>query len=348
MTIESKSISCSDELERDLRLVFANALPTVTADDVQACVDGEPAPLEVVLQRAADRIRSCVAPAIVGLGGLSIEAAEQAIDLAHAMQGKLLPTPVQDPTLSRQSVSFHAGLGEAFGADLRVIGPDDADGDASENGLEALTLAINERVPNALFMAVHDIDAVIHLRESLSRDGVEAIRRLTTLPVNSVVVVLPSMVDARVTSQWHRLAADLQSTLRISVVSTPSADVGNLRGVAELIAMRTGLNAWASGVDFASGETLPCAGWDTHLARNGCDVVIDSSLNQLVEQAAIRISADVDHAKQCEIWFRGGIQLGVAARVMRFDGTMLWLCDDPSIALPDPTINLFKQLGELL
>lgn len=341
----------TDSLSKDLRFVFSRALPIHDENGPQAAIAGELTTIENAIEKAVDRVRSSVAPAIVGLGGLSIEAAEQAITLAEQLRAKLLPHPSMDPVQVRQRVSFHAGLAEAMNADLRVVTNEliqPGETGQSEKVLASLTLAVDERVPNALFMAVADIKAVVQLRQALAAEGVNAIRKLTSLPVNHVIVMLPPTVDARVVSQWHLLAANMQATLRISVITTPCADAGNIRGVIEVIAMKTGLNAWANGIDFATGQAVPCAQLATHIERNACDMIIDTGIAPFAENATIRMSHDADDAKQCDVWFRGGLCRGIAARVMRFDGSMLWLCDDPQSSLPDPTVELLKRIGDAL
>lgn len=345
MNAGAEPISQADSLSQDLRMVFSRALPTFDEGGPAAAIDGVMCKLDDAIKKAVERLAGSVAPAIVGLGGLSIEAAEQAVTLAEQLRGRLLPHPAMDPVQTRQRVSFHAGLADALHADLRVVANESPD---SKDALASLTLAVDERVPNALFMAVNDLDAVLRLRQALANDGVVAIRKLTSLPVNHVIVMLPPSVDARVVSQWHLLAANLQTSLRMSVIITPHADTGNLRGVIELIAVRTGQNAWAGGLDFATGEALSCPGFEAHMERNGCDVTMDAGFNPNPCRATIRISADIADAERSEIWFRGGVTRGIAARVLRFDGSMLWLCDEPSTAPVDPTVELLKRIGVAL
>lgn len=326
-------------------MVLSRELPMHDESAPQAAIHGKSVSIESAEKTAAGHLQSSIAPAIVGLGGLSIEAMGQAVVLAEKLRGKLLPYPSPDPVQSRQRVSFHAGLAEAVGADLRLVANEST---AADDALASVSLAVDERVPNALFMAVADLDAVLRLRQALATDGVHAIRKLTSLPVNHAVVMLPPTVDPRVVSQWHLLAAKLQATLRMSVVTVPYADGGNQRGVVEVIAMKIGLHAWAGGIDFATGIAAPCAGYATHIEQNACDVLIDTGLNPSTDRSTIRISQDVDDANRCDVWLRGGLARGIAARVMRFDGSMLWLCDDPKSSPADPTVKLLQRLGGTL
>ncbi len=346
MNATSSTSSPSDFAGDGLRFVMLSTVPEYDGTGAVATVEGQACSIDKAIERAADGIRSSDAPAIVGLNGLTLEAMDAAIDLAQAMRGRLLPRSAVDPVQARQGVSFHPGLAQAFGADLRVI--ESTDQTPSVHRPHAVTLAIHERVPNALFMAVRELSAVLRLRDALQQEGVSAVRRLTSLPVNHAIVVLPADTDARVISQWHRMAAQMQSSLRMSVLVAPSLREGNLRGAIETIALRIGFEASSGGVDFASGEPTPCPGLQTHLDRCGCDRFIDTGFDKTVRNAAVFISPNESDAEQCDVWFCGGLQRGIAARVMRFDASMLWLCDDPSAAPADPTVNVLQRLRDAL
>ena len=50
--------------------------------------------------------------------------------------------------------------------------------------------------------------------------------------------------------------------------------------------------------------------------------------------------------QEADVRFRTpGLALGLAAQVMRFDGIILWLCEDPATAPADPTVELLLSLA---
>ena len=341
----------SAELRRDLSLVLP-VVERVKNAEITAYLAGREVSVEEAVSRAVELVKASIAPAIVGLNGLTLEAAREAVALAEKWRARLLPLPGGDVATGRMSVMQVATLGHAYSADLRVAFREE--GARQANPVEE---AIASRVPNTLFVKGDDLDALLRLRMAARANGASVITSMTALPVKKVVVVLPAGVDERVESQWHALAADLQKELRVSVIAAPDVATpraaGNSRGVLEVITWQTGLSCATGGVDFADGAPRPCADAVTLLSRGAVDVVMDAGL-QLLElplissvKHRIRIGDALD-AKADVCFVSPGLSVGLRARVMRFDGVTLWLCDDPTPgagAVEDPVVRLLSRLG---
>jgi len=341
------AIGISDELRRDLALVLpeVRAVGGMKRAEAQAWVGGRAASVEDAVTYAAELLRGSAAPAIVGLNGLTLEAVREAVALAEAARARLLPMPLGDPLSMRMSVTQAATLGHAMSADLRVV---IQDGARKANAIEAL---IAERVPNALFMP-GDLGALLQLRATVREQGAAAITSTTALPVKHVVIPLPADTDPRVIGQWHRLAADLQRAVRVSAITVPDlTKVANLRGALEVITWQTGLSCATGGVDFADGAPRPSAAAATLIQRGGIDLAVDTGWRplpvELASQCAHRIRIGIEADASADVSFvTPGLAAGLRARVMRFDGVILWLCDDPAPAagaVDDPAVSLLRR-----
>lgn len=345
----------SNDISADLRQDLSWVLPYVErakSNGIAAYLAGREVSVEEAILRAAELVKSSIAPAIVGLNGLTIEAAREALALAEKWRAKLLPLPACDAVTARMSVMQTATLGHSYSADLRVAFRED--GERHANPVEEV---IASRVPNTLFVKGDDLDALLRLRMAARGSGASVIKSLTALPVKKVVVVLPAGVDGRVDSQWHHLAAELQKELRVSVIKVPDLTApraaGNLRAVIEVITWQTGLSCATGGVDFADGAPRPCSDAATLLSRGAVDVAIDTGLHAtesgLISRVKhrIRIGDSLD-AKADVCFVSPGLRVGLRARVMRFDGVIFWLCEDPSPgagAVEDPVVQLLSRLG---
>ncbi len=360
MSTTANMPTASAELRRDLSLV----LPEVRAADspvIEACVKGQRTEAHAAIALVRDRLRGSTAPAIVGLNGLSLEGVREALELAERWRAKLLPMPMPDPVAARMTVLQTATLGHALAADLKVVvRPQVKDSPATGQEPSMVTLAdridqaITARVPNTLFVS-GDLDTILALRQAARGKGeraAELFTDATALPVKRVIVLLPNDVDIRVAGEWHKLAAQVQRQIRVAVLSLPHPQAANLRGALEVITWQTGLSCATGGVDLADGAPKPCAGATNLLPRSACDVVIDAGWSPMPTawrrnvRHYIRISAAIDaDADVCFV--TPGLALGVAARVMRFDGVILWLCDDPTpgVALHDPAVDLLRRLA---
>ncbi len=339
----------SPELRQDLSLVLP-LVQRAKGTAISAYLAGREVSVDEAVARAGDLIKVSVAPAIVGLSGLTIEAVREAVALSERLRARLLPLPAGDPIAWRMSVMQTATLGHACAVDLRVAFRDEVEG--THNPINE---AIASRVPNTLFVQGNDLDALLKLRMLVREQGASAITSMTALPVKRVVVALPASVDVRIASQWHLLAAQLQSELRVSVITLSEMGklhaAGNRRGVLEVITWQTGLSCATGGVDFADRAPRPCADAATLLSRGGLDVVVDTGLlpveTSLLSSVKHRIRiGDAVDATADVCFVTPGLRVGLRARVMRFDGVILWLCDDPSPqggAMDDPVVGLFAR-----
>src|SRR5690606_21362661 len=102
-----------------------------------------------------------------------------------------------------------------------------------------------------------------------------------------------------------------------------------------------------TGIDFGDGAPRPCS----HELPRGADVVVEF----IGDDATSQFSGDVRRItigpanSSAEVSFvTPGLAVGLAAQVMRFDGIMLWLCDDPATAPPDPAADPLLQLRQLM
>ena len=374
MSATSNKPAAFADLHRDLSLVLPQ-LRKAGSPAIEACVKGQRAATDATIAMVRDWLRDSTAPAMVGLNGLSLEAVREAVALAEYCRAKLLPMPMPDPVAACMTVLQTATLGHALAADLKVVVGASAQGGSAARrephppGLDhpdvnplgvgpfvsdRIDEAITARVPNTLFVG-GDLDTILALRRTARGKGeraAELFTDATALPVKRMVVLLPHDVDIRVAGEWHKLAAQVQREIRVAVLSLPHPQAANLRGALEVITWQTGLSCATGGVDWADGAPRPCAGAANLLPRSACDVVIDAGWSPMPTawrrsvRHYIRISAAIDaDADVCFV--TPGLALGVAARVMRFDGAILWLCDDPTpgAALHDPAVDLLRRLA---
>jgi len=344
----------SAELKQDLAMVLPT-LRVAESAEIKAFWFGEPIAVDQAMSQATSLLRESKAPAIIGLSGLTIEAMRETIALAESMRAMLLPWPFLpwpcgDVAAARQSIVQTATLGHAASADLRVAFRDDPTRQDSP-----IDQWITQRVPNTLFVDGADLEALLRLRAKVREQGAAVFTSMTALPVKSIVVTLPAGVDCRIESQWHALAADAQQKIRISVMTLPDLRAaGNQRGAMEVMTWQTGLSGAAGGITFADGAPRPCPGASELLELGAIDTALDTGLTPLPPvltqrlRHRIRISAALD--KSADLCFiTPGLSPGLRAQVMRFDGTILWLCDDPSPksdAMDDPAIALISQLKQ--
>jgi transposase len=174
------------------------------------------------------------------------------------------------------------------------------------------------------------------------------------LQTRRAVMLLPSDADPRLLAQCDALAASVQNRVRLAVMPLPDAKRSlNTRGALELITWQTGLSCATGGIDFSDSAPRPSPPLHTLLDRQAIDLLIDCNysgdpladhLNNTTKRPA-RITLGPTPDPTAEVSFiTPGLVLGLSARVMRFDGIVLWLCDDPSSAPPDPTAQLLHDL----
>ncbi len=294
----------------------------------------------------AQAIRRSQAPAIVGLNSLSIEACRHAVAVAEVMRGRLLPWPLPgDNTHDHSSVTQTGSLGHIFASELIIwVGCSGGDGPIAE------AIAAHQLL-GALVPA--DLATVLNARRTMAADPKAA-------PIGShrrVGVVLGPGIDPRVASQWHKLAAQVQTTTRMAVFALPDlAATGNRRGVLEVILWQTGQSCRTGGVDFADGAPRPCSDAQTQLDLGAIDLLIDTTLPEFPPATGLtghvkhrivigpRVSAGPTAERLRHVTVPPLTQ-GVAARVMRCDGVILWTCADPAQAQPDSAAAFFQALN---
>ncbi len=309
-------------LERDLALVLP-ALRWLEDANVTAMVRGDKAGTDDAIAEAAKLLASASAPAITGLGWLTIEAVREAVALIETLRGRIIAEA--DPVAARIAVTQTATLGHLYACDLIVwVGQNARSG--------AIADAITSRVPHSINIEA-SVEQVLSWRNAI-RSG--------ELPFNArrVGVVSAAKADPRVVAQWHKLAADVQKRIRVAVVTLPDAGTPpNARGAHEVVCWQTGLSLHNAGVSFADGSPRPCS------SSGNIDVLIDATGNPSVAGQGIHLGRT--HDPRAAVSFATpGLALGLAAQVARFDGVILWLCEDPVTAPPDPTVQLLTRLHE--
>lgn len=302
-----------------------------------------------IIARVAAWVRAAKAPAVVGLSTLSIEACREAIAFAELARARLLPWPQPGDRLADPaSVVQTASLGHIFQSQLIIwVG--------CHGKTDAIAREIASHQLLAAFVAP-ELEPVLRLRRLLAADpAAEPLGRH-----QRVGVVLGAGVDARVASQWHKLAAQMQERVRVAVVSLPDlASAGNLRGAVEAITWQTGQSCARGGVDFADGGPRPCPDAQTLLARGAIDLVIDTAPTSapLTARVARRVvvGRPLEKAASASLVADETIHVPTpalgeffAARVMRFDGVILWTVNDPAAAPPDPAAGFFRDLASAL
>jgi hypothetical protein len=299
----------NNALLNDLSLVLAEPYELSSAQ-IHASVHGQPVELNTAIERAAKMICDSSSPVITGIHMLTMQATRAAVDLARKMQGRVL-----QPETQSYSVQQTATLGHVMGCDF-VIKPGPAQW-AAEHPVAA---AIAKRVLHSIFVPP-DLDTLLGLRAKVRQKGAAAICDITHCQVNRLAVVLPPECPFELVSQWHKLAADLQTQIRACVLRLPDmATAGNMRGAAEVVLWLTGLNGQ---VDFGGSQIAT-------------DLQIDAS-----ENGVIRVGNDIQFTTP-------GLAMGLHAHVMRFDGIVLRLCDDPEVGIPDPVVELFERIGKAI
>jgi hypothetical protein len=141
-------------------------------------------------------------------------------------------------------------------------------------------------------------------------------------PVSRLAVVLPPATRSEIISQWHKLAAEVQTDIRMCVLPLPDlATYMNTRGALEVIAHLTGA-------------------YGTFGHRREPDVAIECGTRSGAPKRIVIGAAD-DTADLC--FAAPGLAMGLSAQVVRFDGIPMWLCDDPKAAPPDPAVELLRR-----
>jgi hypothetical protein len=336
MSDSASNPAAHDALGRDLALVMPG-LGEAAGADISAWIDGREAPRDAALDRCTDLIARSRAPAIVGLNHLTIEAIRETILLAEQVRGRLLPYPTIGHRLTAtQPVTQGASLGHVLACEMIVWV-----GCAGESGPIAERIA--ERQPLASFVEA-SLGVVQRLRsEWKDNQTAEPIGRH-----KRVAVVLSWDCDPRVTSQWHKLAAQIQDRVRLSVFTLPNPETSaNSRGVVETITWQTGVSPIGGGIDFADGSPRACGSADELLNRRVVDLLIDTTPAGIADAGVPRITIGPRAVKDAAVsWAVPGPARGMAARVIRCDSVVLWLCDDPAAAPSDPAVSILAQLAE--
>ena len=320
--IEAHPPPVSQALRRDLALV----LPEVTvarSTTVQAYARGAPVALGEAVSAAGALLAASGAPVICGLSMLTLEAGRQIVALSRRTGAALLPWPPWASAAVTAGPIHTATLGHVYGCDLVLeIG---FDSDGAEHPIRA---AIAERVPHVLRSDAGGADVQTQLRTG----GALALAQLVGRPVQRLAALLPAEAPPPVRRQWHEVAAECQQQLRLCVLVLPDLTIaGNQRGLSEVIAWQTGGLPVTGASDLAAADLLIEAG------------LAEVDLDRPPGARRICIGQRPDDAADLS-FVTPGLALGLAARVMRCDGVVLWLCDDPAAAPPDPCVGLLARL----
>ena len=315
----------SEALRRDLALVLPDvrgAQPTA----VEAYARGTPIALDEAIVEAVKLIDASESAVICGLSMLTIEAVRQAVALSRKVAAPLVPWPSSGTFSGAAGPIYGATLGHVFGCDLAI-----------EVGLGGMTdvhpiaAAVRRRVSQRLCLDGTAED-VSNLRAQLRDRGAAALAGHADRPVRRVAVLLPANAPAVIVRQWHELAGECQQQVRMCVFVLPEmTTTGNQRGALEVIAWQTGGLPATGAPDIAGADLL--------LELGLCSVDLDR------RDGARRICVGTSRDGAAELSFvTPGLAPGLAARVIRCDGIVLWLCDDPATAPPDPCVDLLGRI----
>ncbi len=348
----------SPELLQDLALVLPDLQPYENKP-ISATILGKSASIHAAMDHAAALLQRSRAPAIANVQALSLEALSRAVALAEAARARLLPShaaPAASPA------AFGATLGHALSCDLALwVGPCDS-------APQALIARLRERIPHHLTLTPA-LETLVALRVALpSFDPAKTTSKPTfdavcstlhaLMQARRALFLLPCDADPRLIAQCDALAATLQDRVRLAVMTLPDARRSlNRRGALELITWQTGLSCASGGIDFSDGAPRPSPPLQKLLDRQAIDLIIDCSppgshtsfpttdhlSNTSKKPARITLGPTPDPAAEVS-FITPGLALGLSARVMRFDGIVLWLCDDPASAPPDPVVGLLHDL----
>ena len=303
--------SASDALRRDLALVLPE-LCVVETTSVEAFAKDKPIPLDDAVALAGELLDASSHPVLCGLTMLTIEAVRQATELSRTAGAGMVVWPESVAFGGPNAPRRTATLGHVFGCDL-VLGPD-VSGDVAAHPMVAAVAARTRHEA----CATADVETVSGAREMVRAAG----------SVERLAVLLPPDCDLEVISRWDELAAEC----RAYVFLLPDMrTAGNQRGATEAIAWRTG--------------RVPADGEHTIA---GADLLVEAGLAdvELARPAgAQRICIGRDRDESANVSFVApGLALGLSARVMRCDGVVLWLCDDPTTSPPDPCVDLLGRI----
>ena len=161
-----------------------------------------------------------------------------------------------------------------------------------------------------------------------------------------MAVVLGPQVGPRVLSQWNKFAATVQQQVRMFVLQLPVESAANARAVREVVTWQTGVLPNPC-VDFSTGSPRAIS---HAIKRDSYDLLIHAGPAEdgdADDQPVNRIRFDTQFDNEAQVSFcTPGLAIGLAAQVMRFDGIILWLCEDPATAAADPTVQLLSALTE--
>jgi hypothetical protein len=200
----------------------------------------------VDVARVAGKVKAKLAKAqrvaLTGLHGLSNVGIDAALAWAQKNSAAVLIPAL--PGMTREDarpVSQHISLAEACKAELVIwVGCDGSSGPVAD-------WLVRHQFLGAVVPG--NLASVLTLRAALKKN---AFAEPIGQKKRAVIVIGPT-VERAVSSQWHHLAADLQTTCRMGVLSLPDIDLTlNGRGLFEAVGVRFGIGIYQS----PQGEVL--------------------------------------------------------------------------------------------
>ena len=312
----------SESLEEQLRLA---CLPELAPAELGR------APEEAAIEAAAQRLRAAEAPALAGLHGLTIEGLRAAHALAERLGASLFLEPPEPDALFR-GVTASGTLAELAACDLLL-----------RVGVEAghpVARWLAERVERVSDLAATS-EAVIAFRDEPDATLADARR---------VGVLLAPDCDPSVASQWHRWAGRMQRSRRVFVLTPPAAGgAADERGALETLTWLAGAAPDQGGLRATPAGFARTGPWPSAPEARASDVVLDAAPAPLPlpNDKTARIRLGAARAADAAVTLPApGLAPGLGARIMRFDGPVLWLCEDPDRAPADPAAATLFALAE--
>jgi hypothetical protein len=253
--------------------------------------------------------------ALTGLHALSNDAIDAALVFAQTRNAAILLPSV--PGMYRDDarpVSQHIALAEACQSELILwVGCDGSSGPVAD-------WLTRHQLLGAFVSG--DLAAVVALRAALKQNP-------SAQPFagkKRVAVVLGPEVDRVVAGQWHRMAADMQTLIRVGVLTLPDEhQTLNARGLFEAIGIRFARAAFQS----PQGEALFLEAGSPRLV-SGLDPIVKSNLFDLTLDFAPFANSGNGRGVIHVSTLAGAVPLypGMAAQITRFDAQTIALSDE--------------------
>ncbi len=271
-----------------------------------------PVNAQQVAAKVCAKVKKAQRLAVTGLHGISNAAVDAALAWAQKVNAAVLVPAL--PGMLRDDahpVSQHIALAEACKAQLVLwVGCDGSYGPVAD-------WVVRHQFLGAVVPG--DLATVLNLRAVLKKNPFAE----PLAGKKRIVIVLGPQVERPVASQWHHLAADIQTTSRMGVLVLPDVEVTlNGRGVFEAVAIHLGSAVYQApeGEVLWPGTGKTVRGVDAAVKAGGFDLILDFAPEPT---AGLGKSLHVPGVAGAP-----GLWPGMNAGVTRFDAQTVGLADE--------------------